>query len=310
MDNYEKLVDKISKHAGITADDVLRKIEAKRAKLSGLVSKEGAAQIVASELGINFDKERLKIAELLQGMKRANVVGKVIEVFPILEYNKNGRAGKVGRFVLADEGSNAKVLLWDTNHISLLENGKIKQGDVIEISNGNVRNGEIHLSSFGDIKISNEKMGEVVVAKVFPKKKIKDAKVGERFKTRAVIVQTFEPRYFEVCPECRKKIIEGECANHGKVTSEKRALLNLVLDDGSETVRSVIFGEQINKLGLNEEEIFSIEKFNGRKESLLGEEKMFVGNMRSNNLYNTSEFNIESIEEVNVDELIKELEAK
>ena len=43
------------------------------------VKKEGAAQIVAAELGINFDKERLKISELVQGMKRANVLGKVVE---------------------------------------------------------------------------------------------------------------------------------------------------------------------------------------------------------------------------------------
>ena len=59
MDNYLQLLEKIAKSSGLTKDDIDRKVEAKRAKLSGLVSKEGAAQIVAAELGINFEKERL-----------------------------------------------------------------------------------------------------------------------------------------------------------------------------------------------------------------------------------------------------------
>jgi len=129
-------------------------------------------------------------------------------------------------------------------------------------------------------------------------------------KIRAVIVQVFEPRYFEVCSECGKRAFEGECKIHGKVEAKKRALLNIVLDDGSESIRCVLFGEQINKLGLTDEEIFSLEKFNEVRNKFLGEEKYFSGNVRSNALYNTTEFNIEQIEEVNPDALIKELEAK
>ncbi|MCU0642022.1 MAG: hypothetical protein MUF61_00370 [archaeon] len=310
MDNYEKLVDRISKSAGLDAGEIERRVEAKKAKLSGLISKEGAAQIVAAELGLNLDKERLKLSELVQGMKRANVVAKIIEIYPVREYNKNGRAGKVANMVVADDSTNAKVVLWDTNHIALIEQSKIKQGDVIEISNGNVRNGEIHLSSFGDIKISNEKIENVVAEKVFSQKKLSDAGSGQSLKTRAVIVQAFEPRYFEVCPECKKRAFEGECKIHGKVQPLKRALLNIVLDDGTSTIRSVIFGENINKLGLSDEEIFSLEKFAEKRVNLLGEEKMFFGNLKTNSLYNTTEFNIEGIEEVNIDVLVRELEAK
>ena len=43
--NYDKIVEKIAKHSGLKAEEVNRKIEAKRAKLSGLISQEGAAQI-------------------------------------------------------------------------------------------------------------------------------------------------------------------------------------------------------------------------------------------------------------------------
>lgn len=310
MDNYVKLVERISKSSNLAIDEIERKVEAKRAKLSGLISKEGAAQIVAAELGINFDQELLKISELVPGMKRANVIGKIIKVGPIREFNKNGREGKVANLIIADESSNMRVVLWDTNHIALFEKGDIKENDVIEISNGGVRNNELHLSTFSDIKKSKEKMDDVVTEAVFAERKIKDAKSGENLKTRAIIVNSFEPRYFEVCPECGKRALENECKTHGSVVPVKRALINIILDDGSETIRSVIFGDEIAKLGLTKEQIFSTEEFNKVKNSLLGEEKIFAGQIRTNQLYNTTEFTIQEIKEVNQDELIKKLEAK
>lgn len=309
MENYNKLVERICKISKLTADEIERKVEAKKAKLSGLISKEGAAQIVAAEMGINLDMERLKLSEIFQGMKRANVVGKVIDVFPVRSFNKNGREGKVANLRIADDSGNAKLVLWDSNQIALIEQAKIKKGDVIEVSNANVRNGELHLSSFSDIKLSTEQMDVVISEKVFEMGKLADIKAGQSLKVRAIIVQAFEPRYFEVCPECKKRALDGECKMHGKVAPLKRALLNVVLDDGSSTIRSVLFGENINKLGFTDEEIFSLEKFAEKKGYLLGEERIFHGNARTNALYNTVEFNIENLEGIDMDVLIKELEA-
>ena len=61
MQNYPQLIERICKTSGLSREDVERRIEAKRAKLSGLISKEGAAQIVAADLGISFDKQKIKI---------------------------------------------------------------------------------------------------------------------------------------------------------------------------------------------------------------------------------------------------------
>jgi len=310
MDNYNQLVERISSASGVSKEEIDRKVEAKRAKLSGLVSKEGAAQIVAAELGINFEKERMKISELVVGMKKANVVGKVISVSPVRSYSKNGKEGKVANLVIADEASNIKTVLWDTNHISLIENEKIKEGTVIEVSNGQIRNGELHLGSFSDVKISSEKIENVKSDKVFSATKIKDAKVGQGLKTRGVIVQIYEPRYFEVCPECGKKVLDGECKVHGAVQPKRRALMNIVIDDGTDSLRAVLFGEQIYLLGLNEEEVFNVDKFLEKKLDILGEEMIFSGSIRSNALYNTNEFNIEKVEKVDVNALLKELEGK
>ena len=83
LGNYERVVDKIARHSGLSNEEVTRKIEAKRAKLSGLISQEGAAQIVAAELGINFENEKLKIEELLPGMRKINISGKIVSLFPV-----------------------------------------------------------------------------------------------------------------------------------------------------------------------------------------------------------------------------------
>ena len=57
--NYHQIVARIARSSNLSVEDIERRIEAKRAKLSGLISKEGAAQIIAAELGISFDKEKM-----------------------------------------------------------------------------------------------------------------------------------------------------------------------------------------------------------------------------------------------------------
>ncbi len=310
MDNYEKLLERISRSSGLAKEEIERKIDAKKAKLSGLISKEGAAQIVAAELGINFAQERLKISELVEGMKKANIIGKVIKISPVREFNKNGREGKVVNLTVADETSNVKIVLWDTNHISLVEKGKIKEASVIEVANAGMRNGELHLNSFSELKTSNEKIDSVISEKVYQERLLTDIRSGESIKTRATIIKTFDPRYFEVCPECGKRALEEECKVHGKISPQKRAVLTIIIDDGSDSIKASLFSQEIKLLGLKDEEIFSIEEFNKIKDRFLGEEKIFMGNIKNNALYNTIDFAIEKIDNPDLDVLIKDLEAK
>jgi hypothetical protein len=126
---------------------------------------------------------------------------------------------------------------------------------------------------------------------------------------RAVVVQMFEPKFFEVCPECGKKVNDGECAVHGKVIPVKRHLLSVVLDDGSGNMRAVLFSEQIMGLGINEDDLTSEELFTKKKESILGEEAFFVCNVRNNNLFNTTELIINEINQIDIDSLISSLKS-
>lgn len=310
MDAYTQLLERIAASAQLPAADIERRIEAKRAKLSGLVSKEGAAQIVAAELGINFEKERLKLGQLTPTMRRANVLGKILEISPVRSFSKNGREGKVASLLIADETAQMRVVLWDANHIALVEQGKLHVGDVLDVANAGVRNGELHLSSFGDIRVSKEQLGAVVASAPIHALKLRDAKPGQRLQTRAFVVHVFDPRYFEVCPDCGRKVIDEACGAHGKVTPKRRALLNVVVDDGSETMRGTLFGEHILQLGFTEDEVFSLEQFAVKKAALLGEERVFSGIVKQNTLYNTIEFTIDTVEPMNTDALIAGFEQK
>lgn len=310
--NYSQLIERIAKSSGLLADEIDRRIEAKRAKLSGLISKEGAAQILASELGINFEKEKMKISELLPGMKRVNIIGKIIRLFPVRNFSKNGREGKVASMIVADETANIRAALWDTNHIQLIESKKIKEGDVVEISNASMKNTELHLTNFSDIKPSLERIEDVKTEKMYFDRKISELMQGENIRTRAVIVQMFEPRFFEICPECNKKAIrdaEGaRCEAHGKIMPVKRALLTLVIDDGNSNTRAVMFSEGIEKIGINE--IGNTEEFLKKKEELMGDELFFSGNVRQNKVFNTNELIIEDVQQADVERLIEQLELK
>lgn len=310
--NYDRIIAKIARSANLEKEEIERRIEAKRAKLSSLITKEGAAQIVAAELGISFDNEKLKVEELLPGMRKVNVVGRVINLFPVRSFKtKTGDESKVANLILADDTSNIKVVLWDTHHISLIEDGKIEEGTSVEIINGSMRENEIHLGSFSEFRVSKETFSNVITERVVKEKNIADFRVGDNTKVRAFVLQSFEPRFFYTCPECRKKVFSSEegfsCAEHGKVAADKRALMNIVLDDGSETIRAVLFNEALQSAGL--ENLDNVEELIIKREDLLGKEMIFSGSVKMNKFFNNPELIVDGVEEVNLDNLISRLES-
>jgi len=313
MQNYDLLLERISKYSGLEKEEIERRIEAKKAKLSGLISKEGAAQIIASELGISLENVDVKIMELMPGMKKVNVIGKIIDIFPVREFEKNNRRGKVANFILADDTGNLRVVLWDTNHIELIEKNKLKKEDFIEIKNASMREQELHLNSFSDIKKSEKVIENIITQKLFHEKLISDIRPGENVRARGIVVQMFLPRFFYVCPECGKKVsqeAEGfKCNEHGRVQAKERAILNFVIDDGSETLRTVLFSEQIEKL-INEADLKNNEKLAVFREDFLGTEIWLDGNARKNQFFGNLEVIGSNVEKVDVEKLIEVLEKR
>lgn len=313
---YEQILERIANSSGLDKEEINRRVEAKRAKLSNLISKEGAAQVVAAEMGISFDNQKLKINEILDGMKKLSVVGKVIKIEPIRNYKKNEREGKVANMLLADNTGNVRVVLWDSFLINKIEKGEIKEGDTIEISSASVRNNEIHLVSGSKIELSNETIENVVIEDKFETLFLKDVKPNDKVRIRAYVIQIFEPRNFPICPHCGGKAFQDgstyNCPKHGLILPNYRQIMSFLIDDGTENMRAVIFSENIAKaFKINDiEKLFDLSFFEEKKKEILGQELWFIGKIRQNRFMNTLELFVSDIEEVDIEKEIIELENK
>ena len=71
-------------------------------------------------------------------MRKVNITGKVIRVFPVRTFERQGKENKVANCIIADDTSNIRIVLWDVNHIALLENEEVKEGVTVNIP-GSVR---------------------------------------------------------------------------------------------------------------------------------------------------------------------------
>ncbi|MBI4154490.1 hypothetical protein HY498_00175 [Candidatus Woesearchaeota archaeon] len=325
--SYEEIVSKIKEEKNISDEEIELKIKEKLAKLSDLISKEGAAHIVANELGVklfNISKE-LKIKGLLSGMNNVIITGKVMQLNPVIEYKKENREGKVGSMLLGDETGVIRVAFWDANHIKNIEENKIKEGSILKLKNGYVKsNGifkELHVGNKGEIEIDPPGVEIEVQDKPsfdFAKKKISELNENDNnVGVLGTIVQIFEPRFYGACPECSKKLVANDgmlsCKEHGSVNEVLVPILNLFLDDGTDNIRVVAFRNQVERLlNLDIEKIKEFrekpENFDRIREDLLGKQLVIVGRVVKNEMFDRKELMAQRIIELNPEELVRELE--
>ncbi len=318
-----ELKDKIRQGAHFTEEELTLKIKKKIDDLSGLISEEGAAHIIANELGVKITEEgRLKIKSIYAGMRNVEVLGKVVNKFEVREFEREGKKGKVGNFILGDETGTIRVACWH-EQTGVLDG--MKEGDVVLIKSGyakenNLNQKEIHLNERSKALINpdGEKVGEIKQGLNYERKKFGELKEGMNgLEVLGTIVQVFDPRFFVVCPECRKKVVEKEggfhCEEHGKVEPERSYVMNLVLDDGSGTIRCVFWKNQTNTLlGKKEEEMLAFKDnlglFGDVKTELLGEQFRLVGRVSRNDMFDRLEFSAQMVFKADAAEEIKRLE--
>src|SRR3989344_5553581 len=93
---YEEIVLKINEKTKMTTAEVEERIDKKLKQLSGLISKEGAAHIVANELGVKIFEPlsgKLQIKNILTGMRDVETVGKVLQVYEMREFSGENKSG-------------------------------------------------------------------------------------------------------------------------------------------------------------------------------------------------------------------------
>ncbi|MFO8016663.1 MAG: OB-fold nucleic acid binding domain-containing protein [Candidatus Woesearchaeota archaeon] len=301
---YEQIVEKI-KEKGISQEEIDSKVKSKMDQLSGLISKEGAAHIIANEMGIQVMEQssgKLSIKNLLPGMRNVELVGKVVQVYEVREFQKGDRSGKVGSFIIGDETGTVRVVLWGDQADKLNE---ITKDNVIKLESGYVKDNnnrkEVHVNERGSLEINpeGESVGEVKAPET-NRKSISELKEGDSdAELMGTIVQVYDLRFFEVCPQCSKRLKQGDngfvCDVHNEVTPTYSYVLGLVLDDGSSNIRTVFFRNQVqNLLEKSHEDIEKYrelpDKFDEVKHNLLGKQIKIVGRINKNTMMDRLEF--------------------
>src|SRR3990167_2914017 len=86
-----EMIEKIAAETGLEPHDIMQKIEGKKTEMSGLISEEGAAYIIAKELGISISRkdERLNISSILPGMQNVDILGKITKILPVREFSSD-----------------------------------------------------------------------------------------------------------------------------------------------------------------------------------------------------------------------------
>lgn len=316
---YEGIINKIKEKTGKSNEEIEILIKQKLTKLSDLISKEGAAHIVANELKVKiFDKisKRLKIANIVAGMGSVDLIGKVVELYPVREFKTAKREGKVASFLLGDDSGVSRVVMWDLSHIKEIEDNNLQKDRVIEIKNAYVKdnNGfmEIHLGNRSKLNLEcDEDINVNFNQEAKEIKKIIDVLPNETVKITGTIVQIFEPRFYEGCSECKRKasLEDGnyKCSVHGNIEPREIPVLNIFLDDGTNSIRIVLFDENAKKLVKNIKEI----SFDDLKNELMGKQLEITGNVKKNEMFNRLEIFSNDVEEINpesrAEQILKEI---
>jgi len=322
---YEVIIERIKEKSGLSDSEITQKIDQKLNQLSGLISKEGAAHILANELGIKIFEvpKNLKIKEILDGMRSIDISGKVQQIYEVREFKTEKGSGKVGSFILADETGSIRVVCWyDQTEII----NKLVKDVIVKVAGGYVRNNnnrkEIHINERSKV-IINPKGISIGEVKAFTstRKKLSELVENENnVEVFATIVQVFEPRFFEICPECSKRAKPREdgffCEEHQKVSPDYSYVVNLLLDDGTETTRTIFFARQLETLiKKKKDEILkykeNLSDFEQIKTDLLGKTIKVIGRVRKNEMFARLEIISQLVfPDIDPDEEIKRLAAE
>jgi replication factor A1 len=164
--NLEDLVQKISKHTGLSRAEIKQKIDKKKEELEFLINDIAAAHIIAKDfevpLGRPDTKKRpeLTIKSLKQmepGLSGVNITGIILRVYHPIEFTREGGKGLLAPILLHDGSESIRTILWGSKARQISEN-HLRRGSVINLKQGYTKLGrsgnlELHVGDRGFVNI-------------------------------------------------------------------------------------------------------------------------------------------------------------
>jgi len=309
---FEDAVQRIHEESGLAIAEIQSRIQTKLTQLSGLISRDGAAHILANELGVQLTKPApaagtvVKIKDISLQSRGINVNGRVVTKYDVRAFNKNGKEGKVGSLLLGDETGVTRLVFWN-DQVDVFE--QLNQGDVLVVKNPFVKQSyqqdklELQMNTQSSLIVNPE--GVAVGDRPgfsqqqrppAMQKYIKDLGDNEdNVELIATVVQVYDPRFFDACPKCNKKLVgENQCGEHGEVIAVSNFSMSAFLDDGTGNIRTTFWKQQALRLTKKDEKEFIVYRddptaFEEVKNDLLGEFVKVIGRVKKNDTFDRLE---------------------
>jgi len=252
------------------------------------------------------EEEFEKLSDLKSAMTSVNVIGRIMRKFPCKDFETADRKGKLCSFQLSDGSAMLRATAWNekANEIE-----KFEEGAAIEIKNAYTKEGrfgvELHLGYTAEIA---ETKKEVLGAAELMKDSVKEKKISEILPgENAIILGTINGvergnLAYDVCKKCNKKITRTEngflCETCGETQTKKNAVVGVVVQDETGTIKTTMFRENALKvIGMTQEELEKvladkpidvvIAELNGK---LIGKQIKVLGYMKTNQFSGNNEF--------------------
>jgi len=269
--DFETIVKKIlDERKDLTREKLFELIEKKRVEAKNLLNQEGAAFLVASDLGVSiFEKPhlttRMRIEDLIPNLNDVTIVGRVLTVYDSQEFTRpDGSKGKLQRMLIGDETGIVEVYVWNEK-VEELAKENVQVDSIVKVEHAYTResiDGRVELHAGGRSKISL--LASHLVEYEIPYyqdffKKIGEMKKGVKdFNFTGVVTRVFPVKEF--------KRVSGEGKVQRLRVKDETGEVNLVVwDNQTEETKSIQVGDQIEVLR------------GTVKENMIGELEVHVG---------------------------------
>lgn len=324
----EKTLNEISKKGNVTVDELRTKIKEKQSAFSGMLTEEGAAHLVAKDLGVNLlngGTRRFQMKNIVAGMKNVNAMGRVFKISGVVDFTRNGSPGKVVNLFVGDSTAFVRLPLWN-DQVKLIEDGEIKLGDIIKIMNAYARESmmggvELSVGKYGRLDRADDDEGEVKMPEVDAMVKMYLMQRDDRtpinklvpgnFELRATMVHIFRGSFvYYTCPECGRsaKPSDGKyvCKDHGEVDAQPAMVMSGVIDDSTGTIRATFFRDVAEMLcGVSAADIDKMDReqrYEAVANNCLGKELIVQGRVQKNQMFDRMEIIANSFKDINISE--------